>query len=91
MYDLEFEYETARINLCFKIIGLRECTEVLGGEIGLQECADGKSPEQNTIIMNQHVEECSRLGLIRRIWIFWITSERLTSSVIALVLRTLSE
>ena len=56
MYDLEFEDKTARINLCLKKIGLHECTEVLGGEIYLQECADEKSMEKTTIITNQHVE-----------------------------------
>ena len=55
MDNLEFKYGTACINFCFKYIGLQECTEVLGGQIGLQDYSGGKSPERNTIAINQQV------------------------------------
>ena len=55
MEYIEFEYETVHINLFFKTIGLQEFSEVLGGEISLQECAKEKLPERNTIVMNQHI------------------------------------
>ena len=66
MDDLDLEDEIACMNLCFKTIGLQECTEFLGGEICLQECAIRKSPDPNTIVMNQNIQKCSRLGLVRR-------------------------
>ena len=72
MEYIEFEYETVHINLFFKTIGLQEFSEVLGGEINLQECAKGKFPERNTIVMNQHIEECIRIGLFRQVWILTV-------------------
>ena len=55
MDDQDPEYKTARINFCFKTIFLQEYTKVIEGDIGLHECGGGKSPERNTIAINQKV------------------------------------